>query len=102
LDKSWDIVSCILLIWDILNEEVLGLSVKDRMDDMLSTIEEAGADGIELRDLVKVYYEKWGYRLSTIKGYVSDLEELEKVRIVGTRIYHFNHPPPRGLVRSTR
>jgi len=78
------------------------LSVKDRMDDMLNHIEEAGADGIELRDLVKAYYEKWGYRLSTIKGYVSDLEELEKVRIVGTRIYHFKHPPPRGLVRSTR
>ncbi len=65
-------------------------------------IEEAGEDGIEMRELVKAYYEKWGYRLSTIKGYVSDLEELEKVRIVGTRIYHFNHPPPRGLVRSTR
>jgi len=72
------------------------------MDDMLNHIEEAGADGIELRDLVKAYYEKWGYRLSTIKGYVSDLEELERVRIVGTRIYHFKHPPPRGLVRSTR
>ena len=72
------------------------------MDDMLNHIEEAGADGIELRDLVKAYYDKWGYRLSTIKGYVSDLEELERVRIVGTRIYHFNHPPPRGLVRSTR
>ena len=78
------------------------MSVKDRMDDMLNHIEEAGADGIELRDLVKAYYEKWGYRLSTIKGYVSDLEELERVRIVGTRIYHFKHPPPRGLVRSTR
>ena len=78
------------------------MSVRDRMDDMLNHIEEAGADGIELRDLIKAYYEKWGYRLSTIKGYVSDLEELEKVRIVGTRIYHFNHPPPRGLVRSTR
>jgi hypothetical protein len=72
------------------------------MDDMLNHIEEAGSYGIELRDLVKAYYEKWGFRLSTIKGYVSDLEELEKVKIVGTRIYHFNHPPPRGLVRSTR
>jgi hypothetical protein len=49
------------------------LSVKDRMDDMLSTIEEAGSDGIEMRELVKAHYEKWGYRLSTIKGYVSDL-----------------------------
>ena len=82
--------------------EALELSVKDRIDDMFSTIEEAGSDGIEMRELVKAYYEKWGYRLSTIKGYVSDLEELEKVRIVGTRIYHFNHPPPRGLVHSTR
>jgi len=82
--------------------EALELSVKVRMDDMLDTIEEAGSDGIEMRDLVKKYYEKWGFRLSTIKGYVSDLEELEKVRIVGTRIYHFNYQPPRGLVRSTR
>jgi len=72
------------------------------MDDMLNVIEEAGSDGIEMRDLVKKYYEKWGFRLSTIKGYVNDLEELEKVRIVGTRIYHFNFEPPRGLVRSTR
>jgi len=78
------------------------LSVKDRMDDLLSTIEEVGSDGIEMRELVKAYYEKWGFRLSTIKGYVHDLEELEKVRVVGTRIYHFNFEPPRGLVSSTR
>ena len=78
------------------------MSVKERMDLMLSTIEEMGSEGIEMRELVKAFYDKWGYRLTTIKGYVSDLEELEKVRIVGTRIYHFNHPPPRGLVRSTR
>ena len=78
------------------------MSVKERMDSMLSTIEEMGSEGIEMRELVKAFYNKWGYRLTTIKGYVSDLEELEKVRIVGTRIYHFNHPPPKGLVRSTR
>ena len=78
------------------------MSVKERMDSMLSTIEESGSEGIEMRELVKAFYDKWGYRLTTIKGYVSDLEELEKVRIVGTRIYHFNHPPPKGLVRSTK
>ena len=78
------------------------MSVKDRMDDMLSSIEEAGKGGIEIRELVKAYYEKWGYRLSTIKGYVSDLEELEKVRMVGTRIYHASFELPRGLVSSTR
>ena len=78
------------------------MSVKDRMDDMLITIEKAGENGLEMRELVKKYYEKWGFRLSTIKGYVSDLEELEKVRLVGTKIYHFNYQPPRGLVRSTR
>jgi len=78
------------------------LSVKSRMDDMLKTIEEAGDNGIEMRDLLKEYYERWGFRLSTIRGYVTDLEELELVRIIGTRIYHFNHPPPRGLLRSTR
>jgi len=72
------------------------------MDDMLSSIEEAGKDGVEMRDLVKKYYEEWGFRLSTVKSYVHDLEELEKVQIVGTRIYHFNVQPPRGLVRSTR
>jgi len=72
------------------------------MDEMLKTIEEAGDNGIEMRDLLKKYYERWGFRLSTIRGYVTDLEELELVRIVGTRIYHFNHPPPRGLLRSTR
>ena len=77
------------------------MSVKERMDLMLSTVEEMGSEGIEVRELVKAFYDKWGYRLTTIKGYVSDLEELEKVRIVGTRIYHFNHPPPKGLVRST-
>ena len=72
------------------------------MEDMLSSIEESGEDGIEMRDLVKKYFEKWGYRLSTIKGYVTDLEELEKVRVVGIRIYHSNYQPPKGLVRSTR
>ena len=72
------------------------------MDEMLKTIEEAGDNGIEMRDLLKEYYERWGFRLSTIRGYVTDLEELELVRIIGTRIYHFNHPPPRGLLRSTR
>ncbi len=78
------------------------MSVKDRMDDMLIAIEETGCDGIEMRDLVKNYYEKWGFRLSTIKGYIHDLEELEKVRRVGTRIYHSSFEPPRGLVTSTR
>jgi hypothetical protein len=72
------------------------------MDDMLNVIEEVGSDGIEMRDLVKKYYERWGFRLSTIKGYVNDLEELEKVKMVGTRIYHASIEPPRGLVRSTR
>ena len=78
------------------------MSVKDRMENMLNAIEEAGSDGVEMKDLVKNYYESWGFRLSTIKGYVNDLEELEKVRIVGTRIYHASFEPPRGLVRSTR
>jgi len=77
------------------------MSVKDRMEDMLSTVKQVGEDGIEMRELVKQYYEKWGFRLSTIKGYVSDLEEIDKVRIVGTRIYHASFEPPRGLVRST-
>jgi len=72
------------------------------MKDMLTSIDEAGEDGIEMRDLIKDYYEKWGFRLSTIKSYLHDLEELEKVRIVGTRVYHSNFDPPRGLVRSTR
>ena len=76
--------------------------MKDRMDDMLSSIEEAGNNGIEMRDLVKKYYEEWGFRLSTIKSYVHDLEELEKVRIVGTRIFHASFKLPRGLVSSTR
>ena len=78
------------------------LSVKDRMADMLSKIEETGNDGIEVRELVKVFFEKWGFRLSTIKGYINDLEELELVKIMGNRVYHFNHQLPRGLVRSTR
>ena len=78
------------------------MSVKDRMDDMLNAIEQAGEGGIDLRELVKIYYEKWGFRLSTIKGYVSDLEELESVRIVGTRVYHSSFPIPRGLVRTSR
>jgi hypothetical protein len=72
------------------------------MDDMLTSIKEAGDGGIEMRDLVKKYYEKWGFRLSTIKSYINDLEELDKVRILGTRIYHASFEPPRGLVRSTR
>ena len=82
--------------------KVAALSVKDRMDDMLNTIAKAGEEGIDLRELVKLYYEKWGFRLSTIKSYVSDLEELESVKIVGTRIYHSSFPVPRGLMRTTR
>ena len=72
------------------------------MGEMLKTIEEAGGDGIEMRELLSIYYEKWGFRLSTIKGYVSDLEEIGKIRVAGTILYHFSHQPPRGLVRSTR
>ena len=53
--------------WILLNEEVLGLSVKERMDYMLGTIEEMGGEGIEMRELVKTFYDKWGYRLTTIK-----------------------------------
>lgn len=77
-------------------------SVKNRMDDMLKTVEEVGSNGIEVRELLRIYYEKWGFRLATIKGYIFDLEEMEKVRVVGTMIYHFSYQPPRGLVRSTR
>jgi hypothetical protein len=69
---------------------------------MLNKIEETGNNGIEVRELVKVFFEKWGYRLSTIKGYINDLEELEQIKIVGSRVYHFNYQPPRGLLRSTR
>jgi len=78
------------------------LSVKDRMDEMLKTIEETGSNGIEMRELLSIYYEKWGFRLATIKGYVSDLEEIGKIRVAGTILYHFSHQPPRGLVHSTR
>jgi hypothetical protein len=78
------------------------LAVKNRMDEMLTSIKQAGEEGMEIKDLVKNYYEEWGFRLSTIKGYISDLEELEKVKIVGTRIYHFSFQPPRGLIPSTR
>jgi len=78
------------------------LSVKDRMDEMLKTIEEAGSNGIEMRELLSIYYEKWGFRLATIKGYISDLEEIGKIRVAGTMIYYFSYQPPRGLVRSTR
>ena len=72
------------------------------MDDMLKTVEEVGSNGIEVRELLRIYYEKWGFRLATIKGYIFDLEEMEKVRVVGTMTYHFSYQPPRGLVRSTR
>jgi hypothetical protein len=76
--------------------------VKERMTEMLSKVEEAGDNGIEIRELVKTFYDKWGFRLLTIKGYINDLEELEQVKIVGTRVYHSSHQPPKGLVRSTR
>ena len=78
------------------------MSAKDRMDEMLRTIEEAGSDGIEIRELLSTYYEKWGFRLATIKGYVSDLEEIGKIRVSGTMVYYFSYEPPRGLVHSTR
>jgi hypothetical protein len=72
------------------------------MADMLSVIEETGNIGIEVRERVKLFFEKWGFRLSTIKGYINDLEELEQVKIVGSRVYHFSHQLPKGLVLSTR
>ena len=77
------------------------MSVKNRMEDMLSTIKESDRNGIEMKELIKIFYEKWGFRLVTVKGYISDLEELEKVRIIGSKVYHFEYQPPRGLVRST-
>ena len=78
------------------------MSAKDRMDEMLRTIEDAGSNGIEMRELLSIYYEKWGFRLATIKGYVSDLEEIGKIRVSGTMVYYFSYEPPRGLVHSTR
>jgi hypothetical protein len=67
------------------------------MDEMLTTIRNAGTDGVE-----KTYYDKWGFRLSTIKGYISDLEELGDIRIIGTRIFHHEYQTPKGLLRSAR
>ena len=49
------------------------MSVKFRMDEMLRTIEEAGSNGIEMKELLSIYYEKWGFRLATFKGYISAL-----------------------------
>ncbi|MGD0805613.1 MAG: hypothetical protein ABSA11_16250, partial [Candidatus Bathyarchaeia archaeon] len=70
------------------------MSAKDRMDEMLRTIEDAGSNGIEMRELLSIYYEKWGFRLATIKGYVSDLEEIGKIRVSGTMVYYFSYEPP--------
>jgi hypothetical protein len=78
------------------------VSVKQRMDEMLTNIGEAGSDGVEMGAIVKVFYERWGFRLSTIKSYISDLEELGKIRIIGSRIYHSEYQTPRGLISSTR
>jgi hypothetical protein len=72
------------------------------MADMLNKIEETGNNGIEEKELVKIFFEKWGFRLSTIKGYIKDLEELEQVKIVGSRVYHSSYQLPKGLLRSTR
>ena len=69
------------------------------MEYVLRIVENAGDNGIETRELLKTLYEKWGFRLSTIKGYVSDLEELDKIRVVGSIIYHMNIQPPKGLRR---
>jgi len=72
------------------------------MDEMLTTIKEAGSDGVEMGAIVKTFYDRWGFRLSTIKGYISDLEELEEIRIMGSRIFHSEYQIPRGLLSSTR
>jgi hypothetical protein len=72
------------------------------MDEMLMTIEEAGETGIPLRNMLKIFYEKWGFRLNTIKGYVSDLEEIGKVRMVGSQVYHIKFDPPSGLLGMER
>ena len=72
------------------------------MTDMLNIIEKTGNNGIEERELMKIFFEKWGFRLSTIKGYIKDLEELEHVKILGSRVYHSSYQPPKGLLRSTR
>lgn len=69
---------------------------------MLTTIRNAGTDGVEMGTIVKTYYDKWGFRLSTIKGYISDLEELGDIRIIGTRIFHHEYQTPKGLLRSAR
>jgi hypothetical protein len=78
------------------------VSVKGRMDDMLESIKESGREGVEIKNLLKTFYDKWGFRLSTIKSYLHDLEELEKVTIIGSRVYHNSIEPPKGLFRSTR
>lgn len=78
------------------------MSVKQRMDEMLTTIREAGSDGMEMGAVVKVYYKRWGFRLSTIKSYISDLEELGEIRIIGSRIFHSEYQTPRGLISSTK
>ena len=43
------------------------MSVKDRMDEMLKTIEEAGSNGIEMRELLSIFYDKWGFKLATLR-----------------------------------
>ena len=55
---------------------------------MLAALKGAGANGIEIKRFIKIFADKWGFRVRTVRGYISDLVELEDAKIDKSRIYH--------------
>lgn len=66
----------------------LYIGVKERREEMENVVRKAGKNGMEVKELIKLFADRWGFRVKTVKGYISDLVELEKVRIADSRIYH--------------
>ena len=68
--------------------ELGAVGVRERREDMLKTLERANKNGMEIKELIKIYAYKWNVHVQTVKKYISDFIELQKARIEGSRIYH--------------
>jgi len=55
---------------------------------MISRLEKAGKNGIDLLTFINELTYSWGYGRKIVKKDILELVELKKAKISGTRIYH--------------
>lgn len=69
------------------------MSDGDKRKDLLKVLEKAGSEGMEERDLILRFTNDWHCHYSTVKRYITELENepIKFIKRQGSRLYHYMH-----------